>query len=249
MRTGLFGVLALALVPAVAFAVDGQVLINQATVLAQGGFPYHITQPGSYKLSGNLNVTGFTGISIESGSVTLDLNGFTVSGANVAGIVTRGAQLNITVRNGTVTNTFTGPAIDLQGSGLLTDIEVYGTFAGIIVDGFAVVRCVARGNFGNGITATKSTISDSIASGNVTHGFGVTDSVVSHSTAIGNAVDGFFASNSNLVGNVANGNTAYGIEASSATLSGSNTLLNNTKGSVTGPVTSQNNNLCSSGPC
>jgi hypothetical protein len=249
MRISLFGVVVLALVPASVFAVDGEVLINQATVLAQGGFPLHITQPGSYKLSGDLNVTGFSGISIESGSVTLDLNGFTVSGASVAGIVTRGAQVNITVRNGTVTNTFTGPAIDLQGSGLLADIEASATYGGISVDGFVVVRCVSRGNFAPGFTATNSTISDSIARGNVTGGFAVTDSVVSHSTASGNGGSGFYPSNSNLAGNVANRNTGYGIEASSATLSGSNTLLNNTKGSVTGPVTSQNNNLCSSGPC
>ena len=40
-----------------AFAVDGQVLINQSTVIAAGGFPYRITQPGSYKLTGNLTMT------------------------------------------------------------------------------------------------------------------------------------------------------------------------------------------------
>ena len=40
-----------------AFAVDGQVLINQSTVMAAGGFPYRITQPGSYKLAGNLSMT------------------------------------------------------------------------------------------------------------------------------------------------------------------------------------------------
>ena len=61
--------------------------------------------------------------------------------------------------------------------------------------------------------------------------------------------NGFSASNSNLVGNIANGNTGYGIDAASAILSGSNTILNNTKGDVTGSVTSQNNNLCSTGPC
>jgi hypothetical protein len=37
-----------------AFGVDGIKLINQATVIAAGGFPFVISQPGSYKLSGNL---------------------------------------------------------------------------------------------------------------------------------------------------------------------------------------------------
>ena len=39
-----------------AFAVDGIVLINQSTVMAAGGFPYIISQPGSYKPSGNLTM-------------------------------------------------------------------------------------------------------------------------------------------------------------------------------------------------
>jgi hypothetical protein len=74
----------MALVPACLFAVDGQVLINQSTVMAAGGFPYKITQPGSYKLSGPLTMTTTVSgnfnstdvaIEIESGQVTLDLNG------------------------------------------------------------------------------------------------------------------------------------------------------------------------------
>ena len=42
-----------------AWAVDGVVLINQSSVAAAGGFPFFITQPGSYKLSSNItmNVT------------------------------------------------------------------------------------------------------------------------------------------------------------------------------------------------
>jgi hypothetical protein len=58
-----------------AFAVDGQVLINQSTVMAAGGFPYKITQPGSYKLSGNLVVASSTdGIDISVSNVSIDLN-------------------------------------------------------------------------------------------------------------------------------------------------------------------------------
>jgi hypothetical protein len=64
-----------------AFAVDGVVLINQASVMAAGGFPYKITQSGSYRLSGNLTVPANTdGIDITVDNVTLDLNGFTIKG-------------------------------------------------------------------------------------------------------------------------------------------------------------------------
>ena len=65
-----------------AFAADGQILINQASVMAAGGFPFSIFQPGSYKLSGNLQVpAGKDGIQISASHVTLDLNGFTIQGA------------------------------------------------------------------------------------------------------------------------------------------------------------------------
>ena len=82
-----------------AFAVDGVVLINQSTVMAAGGFPYIISQPGSYKLSGNLimnttqtgNYVGNCGglvspcdlaIGIGTSNVSLDLNGFTITVVN-----------------------------------------------------------------------------------------------------------------------------------------------------------------------
>src|SRR5215472_1513700 len=93
-------------------ALKAQALINQAAVLAKGGFPYVITQPGSYKLDGNLTVskTGTDGIQISANDVTLDLNGYTVSGTGkpsspyAVGIRNPGTSVytNITVKNGTV---------------------------------------------------------------------------------------------------------------------------------------------------
>lgn len=68
-----------AFTPALMFALDGQILINQTTVMAAGGFPYLISQPGSYKLSGNLIVPSYKDrIHIQSSNVTLDLNGFSI---------------------------------------------------------------------------------------------------------------------------------------------------------------------------
>jgi len=67
------------MIQACAFGADGQILINQATVMAAGGFPYTISQPGSYKLSGNLIDTALgNGIVITASNVTLDLNGFAI---------------------------------------------------------------------------------------------------------------------------------------------------------------------------
>jgi hypothetical protein len=57
-----------------AFAVDGVVLINQATVASAGGLPFQITQPGSYRLSGDLTVPdgNTTAIKITADHVTVD---------------------------------------------------------------------------------------------------------------------------------------------------------------------------------
>ncbi len=47
----------IALAASSARAVDGVLEINQTIVMAAGGFPYSITQPGSYILTGNLAVS------------------------------------------------------------------------------------------------------------------------------------------------------------------------------------------------
>ena len=80
MKRTILSALMTILVPACVFAVDGVVLINQSTVVAAGWFPYHITQPGSYKLSGSLEPPrNVVAMSIDADNVSLDLNGFTVS--------------------------------------------------------------------------------------------------------------------------------------------------------------------------
>ncbi len=70
-------------VPAL-WAADGVIEINQAAVAADGGFPYVISEPGSYILTGNLIVPdeNTTAIEIEEGvgSATIDLNGFAIIG-------------------------------------------------------------------------------------------------------------------------------------------------------------------------
>src|ERR1017187_4825709 len=82
MKKASMAVMFVTLAPACAFAADGNVLINQATVNATGGFPYKINQPGSYRLSGNLTVpdANTTAIQVLSDYVTLDLNGFGIIG-------------------------------------------------------------------------------------------------------------------------------------------------------------------------
>ena len=100
-----------------AHAVDGTFLITQNLVNASGGFPYTLSQAGSYRLASNLTVPdeNTTAIRILVSNVTLDLNGFSIIGpvvctgtpptctpANGTGVGVDGAAANITVMNGTV---------------------------------------------------------------------------------------------------------------------------------------------------
>ena len=169
-----------------ALAVDGVIEINQARVLAGGinvndlpGFPVILDEPGSYRLTGDLNVpSGIDGIRIQTDNVTLDLNGFSLSGGGglIADGVLIGGSKNVEVRNGTVrgfsragifaslggafarvvdvrvfSNGFQG--IELQGPGSLVDgCTATGNGTGIrVLDGGLITRSVARANTSYGL--------------------------------------------------------------------------------------------------
>jgi hypothetical protein len=79
-----------------AFAVDGVKLITQSRAIAGGvtpndapGFPVTISRRGSYRLASNLSVesSNVHAIQITSprGDVTIDLNGFTITGPGAPG--------------------------------------------------------------------------------------------------------------------------------------------------------------------
>lgn len=108
--------LILAGLPGSAFAVDGVVLIDQNRALAGSvtagdtpGFPISITQPGSYRLSGNLTAPANTSaINITANNVALDLNGFTVT-ANIVDVGIFGlvntiliGGTDVSIKNGSV---------------------------------------------------------------------------------------------------------------------------------------------------
>ena len=144
MTKTIVALLALMLVPACAFAVDGVVLVNHSTVLALGGYPYVISQPGSYRLSGNLVVpAGTPGIRIATDNVSIDLNGFAIIGSSVgpghgieAGTDTPVVQsyFNITIRNGTI-RAMGADAIHILGDNVVVeDVRVQNNvLSGIVV--------------------------------------------------------------------------------------------------------------------
>ena len=192
MRKTVFVMLAMALVPFGAFAADGVELINQSTVMATGGFPYVINVPGSYKLSGILDVrntldpANTTAIRVIVDNVTIDLNGFSILGPTVCtGFPTvtscsptgsgRGIDgpLGLSLRNITVVN---GTVRGMGSAGILLDAVIgvsvekvhteFNGAIGISVGFGMVVGSTANYNGVRGIQVSKGTVSGNVALGN-----------------------------------------------------------------------------------
>jgi hypothetical protein len=232
--------LAMTLVPACVYAVDGQVLINQATVNAAGGFPYKITQPGSYRLSGNLIVPNAdtTAIQIAASFVTIDLNGFSIIGptdcsggffpcanqGNFAGngIETRtnNVYFNVAIRNGTIQG-MGGNAILIRGDSVIVEnmmcrsngngIFVFGTSENIIIRNNNLQR-----NAGGGIAIDTGLVSDNLVRRNGSAGIFVEGEggLILRNNSSFNVGDGIFAAKQNTVylGNVLVGNGRVPVE-------------------------------------
>jgi hypothetical protein len=209
----------------VAYAVDGVVLIDQNRALAGGvtagdapGFPVSITQPGSYRLSGNLNVpSGTSGIVIEADYVTIDLNGFRIAGAgaqlSLSGITTGGvARIGIAVRNGTITDFLDGVslfAVNGVRSGEIQRIRAINNVVGIDSGDNAIVNeNTVIGNLFFGIAAGRnSVITGNVASGNDTGMFVGPNSVATGNTLSQNHDVGLFVRClSNVIGNTTSAN-------------------------------------------
>jgi hypothetical protein len=152
-------ILALSALLALAAAAQAQVInINQAKALAGGvtpgdapGFPVTISQPGSYKLTGKLTVADVSahGILIQADGVTIDLNGFSITGARCAEggrchVGTGGGGIvsgrNVTILNGLVNN-FAGSGIHLTEQATVVGVRSYRNgYCGAIVNSDSLVR-------------------------------------------------------------------------------------------------------------
>lgn len=211
-------------------AADGVVEISQAKVLANGGhFPFTISSPGSYRLTSNLDVTADStnaaaaqnrvAIQINSGEVTIDLNGFAIigpltctyggsscslSGGTGAGVNASVGLSNITIRNGSI-----------YGMG------AYGIYAALTNASARVEKVMARDNGYAGI-AINGAAEDCTANRNSLYGFLVTG-LVRDSVANGNGYSGFHVAEGTIESSTASDNANRGADCSLCTVRG-NTL-------------------------
>ncbi len=180
--------------------------------------PYAITSSGSYVLTASLTLaaTDTYGITISADEVTLDLNGYSLTGPGKAvattahGIISGGSG-NIAVFNGTVRD-FRGAGIYLGGN----NSQVW--------------QIRAYNNGGDGIfIGSNGTIFDNTVRSNgedgIQTGFGT---VIRNNSARDNGNDGIHAGDGSVViGNACYANTGDGIEAS-ACLVAENACTSNT---------------------
>jgi hypothetical protein len=228
-----------------AWAVDGVIEINQAAVFAGNitpgdmpGFPAVLTRPGSYRLTGNLDVTkqqdgspqsnpqNVTAILVEAQDVTVDLNGFEIMGpvscfpCNPTGGSGKGVDASSSARRTAVLNGsirgMGSDGVDLA-SGTVEQVRAFvNAGRGIGVEKGAVRNCFAQSNGGDGIEA------QGVIAGNHVESSG-DDGIVSSfgaltgNTALTNDGDGISATNSTVVQNASSGNGDFGLNGDANT--------------------------------
>jgi parallel beta-helix repeat protein len=200
--------------------------------------PFNITIPGSYYLTTNL--TGTSGIEIQTNNVTLDLRGFTLSGNGSSfGVLADSNTTNIVVRNGILTRWFEGLyaafSEDCRFEHLNFSRNGYGLLAGNTViasdlsaernsqdgldfgSGSIITHCVSRYNSGYGINAdTEATVTGCIGSYNGSDGILIDRGLVRECLAEANTNNGINAFiNCLVVNNKCLNNKAAGITSGS----------------------------------
>lgn len=195
-------------------AVDGTIEINQAkwnaTCATPPCPPYAISTPGSYRLTGNLTASGGKdAIDVSASNVTIDLNGFTISGSGGgAGIngnpssASTPPSAGTTVENGTITG-FGSGIYQLGGNSTVKNVhadsnEAYGINVGI---NSVVKDSTANNNSGGpGIFVSKYTVVEGCTANNNSSGDGI------QCFGDGCAISGNTANNNNPAGIECNGN-------------------------------------------
>lgn len=199
------------------------------------GFPITISEPGSYRLNGNLIVTeaGITVIEVTANDVTIDLAGFSISGPNTcagtpvvcamsgSGIGVKAVSdtgpspENVRVMNGTVRG-MAGHGIRMMGNGTVVE------------------RVHAVSNGGPGIVVGSGNIIDSVAMFNGS-GAAVVGLIVRGTIAMNNVFGIFIRPGGVATGNSAISNSGVGLSAQCpAVVVGNSTFSNGTDLQVNG---------------
>ncbi len=158
---------------------------------------YTISAPGSYYLTGNITISKFKGIHVTSSNVSINLNGFTVSGAPANNGFTVSSGPGCSIINGRLGG-LNSAIVGLSGL-TIRDVECDHCTNGIFASANAVLDCVTDTNNGSGINAGNGCkVAGCVASGNGRNGMGSgivagIRATVDNCNTVGNSVNGIFA--------------------------------------------------------
>ena len=181
--------------------IEARTAIPKSPAVPVAGPHFTISQPGSYYLTGNVEVATGNGINLTASNVTLDLNGFALISktANPAAgnAIDIAANLHsIEIKNGRITGgtvrTYTGPKLwqaTFAGAGWVRGIQDAdgGPAHGVLLSYLTVEQC---GEYGIDLDGS---------------------SILLHVTALNNGYIGIFARNGALTNTTATGNAGVGI--------------------------------------
>jgi parallel beta-helix repeat protein len=181
--------------------------------------PITIDTPGHYYLTNDVTgVAAAHGITIDVGDVSIDLNGFTMTGpaGSFNGIFVNTPSQNVTVRNGSVVD-WDGIGIEISNArdAVIEDVHVSGSGGvGIVTEiGTRISRCSVTQNGNSGIvTGDQNIISDCTTTENGGVGLVAGDqSVITDVTATGNAHGIDAGANVRVTNCVASENNGFGV--------------------------------------
>ncbi len=256
----------LALAAALLFAASQSAFAHKIALTSCSTAPITITTSGSCFLANNLGSTvGADCIDVTASNVTINLNGFTISGGTIG--INASGQGGIRIEGGTVIG-MTGNGVVVGDGSVVEGVRVvgsggdgidcgsddrisgndaaansgYGVNCGLASEGSMVAGNVANSNFASGILVGRlGGVTDNVANGN---GIKLADL---HR-------DGITAGGADLVkSNEASANSGYGLAFISGASSGYawNVLSYNLAGNVQGGVSmgAANTNLCNGSAC
>jgi parallel beta-helix repeat protein len=173
-----------------------------------GTLPFTINGAGVYYLTANLKgVSGKDGITISADNVTIDLNGFSLTGASdtLAAIKVSGAFQRLAIRNGSIVGWKTGIAAGAAGRCQFSGLVISGQASNGLEGGSSttITACEVSETGGDGFNVgISSSVKESSAVVNAKNGIVLGMSgVVSRCNVISNSAAGIVLSHFGIVEN------------------------------------------------
>ena len=218
--------------------VEPRVAINSTNTPGDANSAFKITRSGSYYLTQDYSILGFQtdlhAIEIAANNVTIDLNGFTLTGLSgaLSGIVTDGGDYrDIVIRNGTIKSFDYGIKLDRNDGNdvVVENMQVIDNdTGGLYITSGHIRNCVVRGNGGVGIWGTSDTIIEgcTVANNDSTGIFVNTGSIIRDCIIRSNFNDGVHVGSRCIVrDNVISGNGIATGDRAGVQVVGNNSLI------------------------